>query len=132
MGCERALIMATILQGHLRRIIVYALVYALSQGVINVGSLAFGGANSTERTGFDLCTHSGATTAPAVPPQGPIGDVHCVFCPAGVVFLNCTPPCMLQCRKIVLTNADWLLAAPHLVAFFVVESAWPRGPPVAA
>ena len=92
-----------------------------------------GGAQDTAWAGFELCTHNGGASAfPQTPAQTPVGDSHCPFCIAGAVYLNCAPPLAPQYSKIVLTGAAWPLTAPHLAAFFVNESAWPRGPPAAA
>jgi len=128
--------MAKLSHGVWRRVLTCGLAYALAlQGFIfalDIGSSAFA-ADGTAWAGFELCTHGGAAPAgPDAPSQGPLGNVHCVFCVAGAVFLNCPPPCTLLCRKLVFTEAAWPLAATDLVAFFVVESAWPRGPPAAA
>lgn len=92
-----------------------------------------GGAQDAAWAGFELCTHSsGASALPGTPAQAPAGDSHCPFCIAGAVYVNCAPPGAPQYSKVVLTGAVWPLTAPRLAAFFVNESAWPRGPPAAA
>ncbi len=129
-------IMAKLSHGVRRRVFTCALAYALAiQGFIfafEIGSSAFA-ADGTASAGFELCTHNGASsTAPAVPVQGPLGNIHCVFCVAGAVFLNSPPPSPPPPRQLTFTYVGWPLAAVHLAAILVVESAWPRGPPVAA
>lgn len=91
-----------------------------------------GGAQDTAWAGFELCTHNGGASAfPQTPAQAPAGDSHCLFCIAGAVYVNCASPGAPQYSKIELTSAVWPLTAPRLAAFFVNESAWPRGPPAA-
>ncbi len=120
-----------------RRVIAGVLAYALAlQGFIfalDIGrpAVAADDANGTSWAGFELCSHGGAAL-PGAPAQSPAGDPHCLFCIAGAVYVNCAPPCAPQCSKVVLTNAVWPLAAPRLVARFINEGAWPRGPPAAA
>lgn len=119
-----------------RRVFTCALAYALAvQGFIfalQIGSSAFA-ADGAAWAGFELCTHDGASSAaPAVPSQDPLGNIHCVFCVAGAVFLNSPPPSPPPSRLLVFTDVDWSLPRLRLVAIPVVESAWPRGPPVVA
>lgn len=120
-----------------RRIIAGVLAYAVAlQGFIFALDLGYPTAaadagNATAWAGFELCTHGGAAS-PGVPAQVPVGDMHCPFCVAGLVFVNCAPPAEPQYRTIELTDAVWPPTAPRLVALFISESAWPRGPPVAA
>jgi len=128
--------MTRISQGAWRRVIAGALAYALALQsfifALDIGSSAFA-ADGSAWAGFELCSHGNAgATPPGAPAQGPIGNVHCVFCVAGAVFVNCPPPCALQAGKVVLIDAVWPAAAPRLVALFINESAWPRGPPAAA
>ncbi len=119
-----------------RRVIAGVLAYALAvQGLIF--ALDIGGAANAARTGaawagFELCAHDGTTNVPGIPAQGPDGNVHCIFCVAGAVFLNCAPPGLVQSRAIVLRDAVWPRAGSQLVAVSRVASAWPRGPPAAA
>lgn len=120
-----------------RRVLAGVLAYALAlQGLIfalDIGRPAIAAAGDDANvTTWALCTHSGGVAAPGAPTQAPLGDLHCPFCFAGAVFVNCAPPCVHQFSKILLTDAVWPLAAPRLVALFSNESAWPRGPPVAA
>ncbi len=95
-----------------------------------------GAANAAETgtawAGFELCSHSGTTSVPGIPAQAPDGNVHCVFCVAGAVFLNCAPPGVIQSSKIVLSAAVWPFTVSQFAAIPISESAWPRGPPVAA
>jgi hypothetical protein len=129
-------IMAKLSYGLRRRVFTCALAYALAiQGFIfalQIGSSAFA-AEGPSSAGFELCVHDGASsTAPGVPPQGPLGNIHCVFCVAGAVFLNSPPPTQPPSRQLVFTHVAWRNAPVHLPAIFIVESAWPRGPPIAA
>lgn len=122
------------LQICLRRLIAYALAYALAlQGFIfalDIGNSTFAAANGAAWAGFELCAHRGvAPTVPALPDQSPIGNVHCVFCVAGAAFLNSAPPMAPHYRKVQVAGALAALSAPHLVALASIESAWPRGPP---
>ena len=120
-----------------RRVIAGVLAYALAlQGFIfalDIGRPAVAASPDPAWAGFELCSHSGGgATAPGAPSQGPVGDLHCLFCIAGAVYVNCAPPCAPQFSKVMLTNAVWPLTAPRLVALVVNKSAWPRGPPAAA
>ncbi len=123
-----------------RRIIAGVLAYAVAlQGFIfaldlgHPAAAAADAANAGAWAGFELCTHSGGGAgSPGVPAQVPVGDMHCPFCVAGAVFMNCAPPAALQYSTILLTDVVWPPTAPRLVALFLSESAWPRGPPVAA
>jgi hypothetical protein len=122
-----------------RRVLAGVLAYALAlQGflfALDIGRPALAAddhADATAWAGFVLCTHGGGASSPVAPAQTPVGDLHCPFCIAGAVFVDCAPPCPPLWNKIVLTNAVWPSAAPRLVALFVNESAWPRGPPLAA
>ena len=128
--------MAKVSQGLRRRVFTCALAYALAvQGFIfalQIGSSAFA-ADGTAWAGFELCTHNGvSSTSPEAPVQSPLGNIHCVFCVAGAVFLNSPPPSPPPSRLLVFTDVDWSLPRLRLVAIPAVESAWPRGPPVAA
>ena len=123
------------LQARSRRVIAYALAYAFAlQGfslALEIGNSAFAAANGVGWAGFALCAHGGdAPTVPGVPDQGPIGNVHCVFCIAGAAFLNSAPPAAPHYRKVPLVGTMTALSAQRLVALLAVESAWPRGPPV--
>lgn len=120
-----------------RRVFACVLVYALAiQGFVfalDIGRPAVAAANGAAWAGFELCSHGGAGAAvPGAPTQGPIGNVHCLFCIGGAVYVNCAPPCAVQASEAVLVGAAWPSLAPRLVALFVNESAWPRGPPAAA
>lgn len=113
------------------------LIYALvSQSFIfaaGIGQPAIGAAQDQGWAGFELCTHGGTgSTLPGTPSQPPAGDNHCPFCIAGAVYLNCAPLGALQYRKVVFADVTWPQAAPRLVALFINENAWPRGPPAAA
>lgn len=112
------------------------LAYALAvQGFIfalDIGRPAIA-ADGAVFAGFELCSHGGGGAAlPGTPSQAPVGDLHCLFCIAGAVYVNCAPPCAPLWNKIVLINAVWTSTKPRLIALFVNESAWPRGPPAAA
>ncbi len=112
------------------------LAYALAaQGFVfafDIGGAANAAETGTAWAGFELCSHSGTTSVPGIPAQAPDGNVHCVFCVAGAVFLNCAPPGVIQSSKIVLSEAVWPLTVSQLIAIPIIESAWPRGPPAAA
>ena len=121
-----------------RRVIAGVLAYAVAlQGFIFALDLghpaiaAADAANATAWAGFELCTHGGAAP-PGAPAQAPVGDMHCPFCIAGAVFVNCAPPSALQYSTVVLTVVVWPTTVPQLRALFMSESAWPRGPPAAA
>jgi hypothetical protein len=129
--------MARISHAAWRRVIAGVLVYALAfQGFVfalDIGRPAIAAVDGVAFAGFELCTHNTAgTSGPGAPAQAPAGDLHCMFCIAGAIYVNCAPPCAPLWNKIVLSNAVWPAAAPRLVALFVNESAWPRGPPTAA
>lgn len=117
-----------------RRVLGCVLAYALAlQGfilVLDIGGPAYGAAPVSGFAGFELCHHGGATL-PNEPAQAPIGG-HCPFCFVGAVFVDCPAPCAAHCHAMLFGVAVWPLTAPRLVAFTVNESAWPRGPPVAA
>ena len=119
-----------------RRVIAGVLAYALAlQGIIftlDIGRAAAAAADGTAFAGFALCTHNGGVTVPGAPAQAPAGAVHCPFCFAGAVYVNCVPPDAPQYSKVILINVVWPLDAPRLISFRVNESAWPRGPPAAA
>lgn len=125
------------LQNRSRRAIACALAYAFAlQGFIfalDIGNAAFAAANGVARAGFELCIHGGpAPKQSDVPTQSPTGNVHCILCMAGAVFLNSAPPAPPDYREALLSSAMAPLSVPHLVAVAVIESAWPRGPPAAA
>lgn len=129
-------IMAKLSHGFRRRVFTCALAYALAiQGFIfalQIGGSAFA-ADSTAWAGFELCTRNGvSSTPPSLPVQDPLGNIHCVFCIAGAFFLNSPPPSPPPSRELAFTHVGWRLAPVHLAAIFIVESAWPRGPPAAA
>lgn len=122
-----------------RRVIACILAYALAaQGFIfalDIGRSAMAAADDASAkafAGLELCSHSGGTTSPQTPSQGPIADLHCLFCLAGAVYVNCAPPCAPQWNKVVAADAAWLPAAAPLRVLAVHRSAWPRGPPAAA
>ncbi len=127
--------MARISHGVWRRVIAGVLAYALAlQGVIfvlDIGRAAAAAADGRAVAGFALCAHSGAAASPGAPAQAPVGALHCPFCFAGAVFVNCAAPCAPPWNKVIQSHAVWLLPAPRLVTFFINESAWPRGPPAA-
>jgi hypothetical protein len=119
-----------------RRILSCVLAYALAlQGFIFAATIdgpAISAANAAAWTGFQLCTHDGGSAAlPGAPSQAPAGDGHCIFCLGGAVYVDGARPSAPHYSKVGLTNVAWPRAAPRLVAFFVNESAWPRGPPAA-
>lgn len=129
--------MARISHSAWRRVIAGVLAYALAlQGFVFALDLerpAIGAANSATFAGFELCSHNGGSaTLPGAPSQAPVGELHCLFCIAGAVYVNCAPPSAPIWNKIVLINAVWTSTTPRLIALFVNESAWPRGPPAAA
>jgi hypothetical protein len=113
-------------------VLAYALVLQSFIFALDIGGAANAAETGTVWAGFELCAHGGTTSVPGIPAQGPDGTIHCVFCVAGAVFLNCAPPGVVQSNKIVLSEAVWPLAASRFVAIPVIESAWPRGPPTAA
>jgi len=119
-----------------RRVLAGVLAYALVlQGFIvafDIGRPASAAPNGVAWAGFELCSHNADSALPGVPAQGPIGNIHCVFCVAGAVFLNCLPPSTPQYSKATFTDAVWHLTTPRLATLVVTESAWPRGPPTAA
>lgn len=121
-----------------RRVIAGVLAYTLAlQGfifVLDFGRAAIAAAtDGANVTTFALCTHDGGgVTVPGTPAQAPADDMHCAFCFAGAVYVNCAAPSAPQWNKIVLDDAVWPGAAPRLVALFSNKSAWPRGPPAAA
>jgi len=127
--------MARIPHSSWRRVIAGVLAYALAlQGfifVLDIGRAA-AAADGATVAGFALCTHSGAASAPGEPTRAPIGALHCPFCFAGAVFVNCAAPCVPPSNKVILSHAVWPITAPRLVALSINESAWPRGPPAAA
>ena len=130
--------MARISHSTWRRVIAGVLAYALAvQGFIfalDLDQPAIAAANGTAFAGFELCSHSGNTgaTVPGVPSQAPVGELHCLFCIGGAIYVNCAPPGAPLWNKIVLINAAWTSTTPRLVALFINESAWPRGPPATA
>lgn len=117
-----------------RRVLGCVLAYALALQsfilVLDIGGPAYGASQDPVFAGFELC-HHGDATLPNGPAQTPIGG-HCPFCFAGAVFVECPAPCAAHCHTMLFSIAVWPLTAPRLVALFVNESAWPRGPPVAA
>jgi len=130
-------IMAKISHRTGRRVIAGVLAYALAfQGflfALDMGQPVIAATGGAAFAGFELCSHSGAaSTVPGAPSQTPVGQIHCIFCIAGAVYVNCAPPCAPLWNTIVLSNAVWPFAAPRLVALAINESAWPRGPPAAA
>jgi hypothetical protein len=113
-----------------RRIVsvVVAYAFALQGFVFVVGAAsAFAAADNAP---FEIC-HNGGANLPDAPSPAPLAE-HCPFCIAGAVYVSSPPPATPHYRMIVLTGAVWPLAAPRLAAFFVNESAWPRGPPATA
>ncbi len=128
--------MARISHRAWRRTIAGILAYALVvQGFIfafDIGGAANAAETGTLWAGFELCAHGGTAGVPGIPAQAPDSNIHCVFCVAGAVFLNCAPPGVIQSSKIVLSEAVWPLTVSQLVAIPIIDSAWPRGPPAAA
>ena len=97
---------------------------------LEVGNAAFAATNGAAWAGFELCAHSGvAPTVPGMPDQGPIGNVHCMFCIAGAVFLSAAPLVAPKVRQVLLAYVMAGLPAGRLVPPKMSESAWPRGPP---
>ncbi len=97
---------------------------------LDIGSAAFAAKNGAASAGFELCTQGGSVAAaPRVPDRGPMGNVHCMFCVAGAVFLDSTPPPPPHYHEVLLAGAVTTLSAPHLVTLLINDSAWPRGPP---
>ena len=128
--------MARISHGVWRRVIAGVLAYALAlQGlifVLDIGRVAAAAADGTAVAGFALCTHDSAAAAPGAPAQAPVSALHCPFCFAGAVFVNCAAPCAPAWNKFVLGNALGPLTRPQLISLLTNENAWPRGPPAAA
>jgi hypothetical protein len=123
--------------GFWRRVLVCALAYALAlQGLIIASDTAEAGVGTpgdAALSEFVLCSHSGAgATLPGAPSQVPVGDSHCIFCIVGAVYVHSAPPAVPQLLGAVLADRVTPLAAQRLLAFFVNQSAWPRGPPAAA
>ncbi len=129
-----ARIMRTILHKGWRRVLPCVILYALVlQGFLSavaVGEPALGAADNAVWAGVELCVHGGdRATLPGAPEQAPTAGIHCLFCIAGAVYVNCAPPSAPRYSRSVLASLVRPLAAPRLVAFLVNESAWPRGPP---
>jgi len=117
-----------------RRVLACVILYALVlQGflyAVAVGEPALGAADNAAWAGVELCVHGGhAATLPGAPAQAPTASIHCLFCIAGAVYVNCAPPAAPRYSRSVLVSLVRPLAAPRLVALLVNESAWPRGPP---
>lgn len=113
--------------------LVYALVLQSFVFALDISRPAFAANDNAAWAGFTLCSHSGAgATVPGVPAQGPIGNIHCIFCVSGAVYVASLPPAPVQRSHDVITDAVWPPAVPRLVALWINASAWPRGPPVAA
>lgn len=120
-----------------RRVLACIFAYALAvQGLvfaIEIGSAAAASPNGPAWAGFELCERAGAATqSPGLPAPSPIGNIHCVFCVAGAVFVDCTPPVLAQTNSTIVENTVWPIAATHPVKAFVAAGAWPRGPPASA
>jgi len=118
-----------------RRVLSCALAYALAlQGFIFALDASRPAVVSTPDTawaGFELCSHNGAGAASPEAPKAPASGSHCLFCTAGIVYVNSTPPAT-HCRDVIAVSATaWPLIAPELIAFHVNRNAWPRGPPAA-
>ena len=118
-----------------RRVLSCLLAYALAlQGFIlafDASRPAVAAAPDAVWAGFELCSHSGVGATLPDAPKAPASGTHCVFCTAGIVYVNSPPPVAPHCSAIAVTNAAWTLVAPELVAFKVNRNAWPRGPPAA-
>jgi hypothetical protein len=115
-----------------RSIVAGVLAYALVlQGFLFAA--AIGPVGDASSTGFALCTHDGPAAAqPDAPQPVPASDQHCPFCLAGAFYVGSTPPAAASYDTVAFTKAAWLKPRQHLVAFFINESARPRGPPAAA
>ena len=129
--------MPRIAYGVWRRVLVCALAYALVlQGLIvawDAAQAAVGTAGDATLSEFALCSHGGTgPTLPGAPPQGPVGDNNCIFCIAGGVYLDSAPPPAGKVIGGIVAGEVTPLAARHLLAVLVHQSAWPRGPPAAA
>jgi hypothetical protein len=118
-----------------RRVLSCLLAYALAlQGFIfafDASRPAVAAAPDAVWAGFELCSHSDAGAALPDAPQAPASHSHCVFCLAGIVYVNSAPPVTPHCGAVVAPTTAWTLVAPELVAFQVNRNAWPRGPPSA-
>jgi len=126
--------MRRVLHNGWRRVLACLILYALVlQGFLSaaaVGEPALGAADNAALAEFALCVHHGdAATLPGAPAQDPSATIHCLFCIAGAVYVNCAPPLAPQLSRAVLAAPVRSLAVPRLVALFVNQSAWPRGPP---
>jgi hypothetical protein len=123
--------MLKLLHGLGRRIVAGALVYALVlQGFVFAAEIAQAANAAAGAAGFELCTHSGGATLPQTPVSP--GDNHCPFCLAGLaVYLDAAPAAGQHAVVFAFAGAPWPPAAANPIAFFVNESAWPRGPPSA-
>jgi hypothetical protein len=117
-----------------RRVLACAVLYALVlQGFLYAaaaGEPPLGALDDAASAGFVLCTHGGdAASPPGAPAQDPPACIHCLFCIAGAVYVNCAPPLAPQLSRAVLASLIRPLTAPRLIALLVSTSAWPRGPP---
>jgi len=124
--------------GGWRRVLSCVLAYALVlQGLLfalDASRPTIGAATDAVWAGFELCNHSGAGATVPGAPKAPESDGHCVlcvFCLAGVVYVNSAPPATPYSGAVVIGNIPWTFVAPELVAFRVNRNAWPRGPPAA-
>lgn len=126
-----------VLQRGWRRVLACAVLYALVLQsflyAVAVGEPALGAADNAAWAAVELCVHGGdAAALPGAPQQAPTASIHCLFCIAGAVYVNCAPPSPPRYIRGVLASPVRPFAAPRLVALLVNESAWPRGPPVHA
>ena len=121
--------------GGWRRVLSCALAYALAlQGFIfalDASRPAVAAAPDAAWAGFELCSHGGAGAPLPDAPKAPASDSHCVFCTAGVVYVNSAPAVAPHCSAVAVSSAAWIFIAPELIAFQVNRNAWPRGPPAA-
>jgi hypothetical protein len=116
-----------------RRVVAGALIYALLlQGLVFSAEFAQAAAGDPTVAGFELCSHTGGAASADQPAQPPAGGTHCPFCVAGAISLNAPPPCAPHYHNVEFSAAAWHSTAPRLIALFINESAWPRGPPSAA
>jgi hypothetical protein len=123
--------------GLLRRVLVYALAYALVlQGLFISRDSAWAAVGTAGDAGFSeftLCSHGGTgPTLPGTPTHGPAGDNNCIFCIVAAVYVDSATPPSTQVIGRVIAGTVTPFAAPVLFALLINQSAWPRGPPAAA
>lgn len=118
-----------------RRVLSCALAYALAlQGFIfafDASRPAVASTLDTAWAGFELCSHGVASPTLPEAPKAPASGSHCIFCTAGIVYVNSAPPAAPYRDAIAVSVAAWPLVAPELVALQINRNAWPRGPPTA-